>query len=222
MSDVAITVTGSFQASYAPERATVHLVVTIEGRDKGPVQARASQVAAQVTDSIRPLADPGRGPVTWWSSDQLRTGAHRPFNKDGKQLPLVHRAVIPFHVKFSDFAVLGEWLADVAEREGISIERIEWALTERRRLRARDEARSAAVKDAVAKASAYAAALGMGSVQPVAIADPGMLGDHVNATSAGQPQAYARAGATPGAAVNLVPQDIDVVVEVDARFVASS
>lgn len=225
MSDVVITVRGSFQSSQSPERATVHLSVQLEGREKAAVHTETRQVAAHVTASIEPLVDHEHGPVTWWASDQLRTDAYRPFNKDGKQLPLVYRAAIPFRVKFSDFGTLGEWLTDVSERDGVSVDRIEWALTEKRRLELRDEARAAAVKDATRKAGAYAMALGLGPVRPVAVADPGMLGDNIDAGGSGVMYQSSRAMAAAGAAgprLEFVPQDVDIVAEVDARFVAEA
>ncbi|HET8583888.1 MAG TPA: SIMPL domain-containing protein [Jatrophihabitans sp.] len=223
MSEVVITVRGSYQSSQPPERATVHLSVQLEGREKAAVHTETRQVAAHVTGSIEPLFDREHGPVTWWASDQLRTDAYRPFNKDGKQLPPVYRAAIPFRVKFSDFGALGEWLTDISERDGVSVERIEWALTEKRRLALRDEARAAAVEDATRKAGAYATALGLGPVRPIALADPGMLGDNIDATRSGVMYQASRAAALAGGpAIEFVPQDVDIVAEVDARFVAEA
>lgn len=223
MSEVVITVRGSFQTSQSPERATVHLLVQLEGPDKSAVFARAMDTAGQVTATIEPLADRDLGPVTWWASDQLRTDAYRPFNKDGKQLPLVYRAAIPFRVKFSDFTALGSWLTDVSQRPGVSVQQIEWALTEKRRVQLQDQARTAAVQDAAAKAAAYAASLALSSVRPVAIADPGMLGDNIDARGDMGVMPVAARGLPAGAAdPNFVPQDVDIVAAVDARFVAGS
>ena len=48
--------------------------------------------------------------MTWWSSDQLPTWAQRPWNTEGKQLPLVHHAQVDVQAKFADFAALSRWI----------------------------------------------------------------------------------------------------------------
>jgi uncharacterized protein YggE len=84
------------------------------------------------------------------------------------------------------------------------------------------EVRNGAVQDAVTRAQQYADALGLGVIRPVAVADAGMLAGTSSSTGGpGGPQLRAMAG-IGGAApeVELMPQDIEVSVQVDARFVA--
>lgn len=92
MADVQITVRGTAESTHAPERATVHLGVSIEGatRDSvfGGVSSSASSIAAQIT----PLVDEQAGPVTWWTSDQIRTWTHRPWNESGRRTQLTELA----------------------------------------------------------------------------------------------------------------------------------
>ncbi|HRN29798.1 MAG TPA: SIMPL domain-containing protein, partial [Terrimesophilobacter sp.] len=90
-----------------------------------------------------------------------------------------------------------------------------------------DEARTVAVGNAVAKATSYANAVGLSTVRAVAIADPGMLGDQVGASGGGiefaasAPRMMKAMDAGGGPELNLKPQQIEVAVIVDARFVAS-
>ena len=181
-----------------------------------------ADTAAAIRTSIEPLHDPGSGPVTWWSSEQVRTWAHRPWNKDGKQLPLVHSAVVEFDVKFSDFSAMSTWVRTAVDHAGATLSRIEWALTTAHRDALTVDVRSRAVADATTKAQAYAAAIGLTTVRALAVADAGMLGEGLHPI-APQGLAYARAGSADagGADLQFAPQDIAVTAEIDARFLAN-
>ncbi|MGB3485898.1 MAG: SIMPL domain-containing protein [Mycobacterium sp.] len=214
-----ITVRGSFSEFQQPERATVHAAVDFEGPDMQPVYDTVALGLEAVTASITPMVD---GPVTWWSAGQLRTSSHRPWNQDGKQLPLVHRAGVEVEVKFRDFAALSHWVGQhVVGTPGFRVSRVEWALTEVRRDQLRAQACTRAVQDAVERAQQYADALGLGAVQPVAIADAGMLDAQLRPDT-NEGQAFVRAASAGHGAgiVELVPEDIEVTAAVDARFVA--
>jgi uncharacterized protein len=212
-----ITVRGSFAAFERPERGTVHATIAYEGPAMEPVYGRVARDLDAVKASIAPL-DKDNGPVTWWSADQLRTWSNRPWNKDGKQLPLVHHAGVDFEVKFRDFSAVSRWVGEhVANTEGFRVTRVEWALTEKRREALQQDVRARAVRDAVTRAQEYADALGLGQIRPVAIADAGMLGAR---PESGPSPAFMRAAAVGGAPdVELVPEHIEVSAEVDARFV---
>jgi uncharacterized protein len=215
-----ITVRGSFAAFEQPERGTVHATIAYEGPAMEPVYGRVARDLDAVKASIAPL-DKDNGPVTWWSADQLRTWSNRPWNKDGKQLPLVHHASVDFEVKFRDFSALSRWVGEhVANTEGFRVTRVEWALTEKRREALQQDVRARAVRDAVTRAQEYADALGLGQIRPVAIADAGMLGAR---PESGPSPAFMRAAAVGGAPdVELVPEHIEVSAEVDARFVVGT
>lgn len=216
-----ITVRGSFSAFERPERGTVHATIAYEGPVMEPVYGRVARDLDAVKASIAPMDDKDNGAVTWWSADQLRTWSNRPWHKDGKQLPLIHHASVGLEVKFRDFSALSRWVGEhVANTEGFRVAHVEWALTAKRREALEKEVRTRAVRDAVTRAQAYADALGLGQVRPVAIADAGMLGTR---TESGPSTAYMRAAAVGGAPdVELVPEQIEVSAEVDARFVVGT
>jgi uncharacterized protein len=218
---IEIRVRGSFATFERPERGTVHATIAYEGPVMEPVYERVARDLDAVKASIAPLDDKDNGAVTWWSADQLRTWSNRPWNKDGKQLPLVHHASVRLEVKFRDFSALSRWVGEhVANTEGFRVAHVEWALTTNRRDAVEKEVRTRAARDAVTRAQAYADALGLGQVRPVAIADSGMLDAR---PQSGPPAAYLRAAAVGGAPdVELVPEHIEVSAEVDARFVAGT
>ena len=217
-----ITVRGSFSAFRSPERATVHATISYEGPAMEPVYERVARDLEAVKATIAPLADPD-GAVTSWSAEQLRTWSNRPWNKDGRQLPLVHHVSVGVTVEFGDFTALSAWVGGhVASTEGFRVTNVEWTLTRAHREDLVLEVRNGAVQDAVTRAQQYADALGLGVIRPVAVADAGMLAGTSSSTGGpGGPQLRAMAG-IGGAApeVELMPQDIEVSVQVDARFVA--
>lgn len=217
-----ITVQGSFTAWYPAERATVRLAVAFDGPRRPEVLDAATRNLQTVISSIKELHHPDDGPVTWFSSDRIRIWAQRPWNKEGKQLAPVHHAAINVTVKFKDFDALAEWIARVAEVEGVQVNGIDWTLTQARRTALTTEVRSRAVKDAADKARVFAQAIGLGHVSAVAIADPGMLG--VRGDGDAPAPAMMRAAAAHGgggATLDFTPEDIQVSASVDARFEAS-
>ena len=224
MSDVEITVRGSHRRLHPAERGTVHARVALEGAEPATVYDAVVRSVGQVHASINTIHDPARGPVTWWSAQDVRTWAQRPWNKDGVQLPRVHHARTDLEVKFRDFGRLSKWLREMSKVTGFVVDRVAWSLTEVRRAELGQAARAGAVADAREKATAYAAALGLGDVWPLEIADAGMLyGDR--RAEGDESVSFARAAAFGGAAeadLALVPEDVEIRATVDARFTALS
>ena len=214
-----ISVTGTAEARHPSERGTVRVVVAIEGGDRRTVTDAAARRHAEVTAGVRALHDAEVGPVTWWSSDQVRVSAERPWNADGKQLPLVYRSASGLSVEFDDFTRLSEWVTDVVQVEGVGVAGIVWALTDQQRDQLTERIQDEAVRDAVAKAQRYAGSLGLGDVSPVAISDPGLLD---GAVPLAEPVVHAArmmsAGGSPS--VELVPEEIVLSATVHARFSA--
>lgn len=222
MADVEITVRGSHHAEAPPERARVRLRVVRDGPDAEQVVAAVARIAEQVRDATTAIHDADAGPVVAWSSDRVQVWSDRPWNQDGVQLPLVHHAQIGFDAEFADFAALGRWLSDTAALDGVTVDGIEWALTDEHRDAMLADVRAGAVADARAKAEVYAAAIGLTRLTVLALADAGMLGEGIHPVGGHEPMPVARMKALSAAApeVELEPRPITVTAEVDARFVA--
>ncbi len=218
-----ITVRGSYSAFEPPQRVTVQARLAFEGPKMQPVYDRVVKDLEAVQSSVAPLHDPERGPVTWWSTQHVRTWSQRPWNQDGKQLPLVHHASVGIQVKFRDFAELARWVGrHVEHTAGFGLDGVDWALTEQRKHELSRQVRARAVQDAASRAQEYADALGLGPVRPVALADAGMLGDGLHPTGPAAEMAFMRAGksADSDAVLALSPDDIEVSAVIDGRFVA--
>lgn len=219
MSEVTITVRGEHELHVAPERATVHLSVGIEGPERTAVVDGTLSLASPVRDGIVSRKD--AGVVADWSSRRLGVRADRPWNSEGRQLAPVYRATVDFTATFSDISEMSVWISEIAGWDGVTVGHVDWHLTPDTEAAVEREVATQAVGVAVARATAYAQALGLQQVEPVEIADRGLIS---TGNEAAHPQAVMRAAAfadvsTP--TMEFEPEDITVSATVEARFRAS-
>lgn len=224
MSDVVITVRGEHEARIAPEQATVHLTLRAEGPERGAVVERISALSEPVRDDL--ISRKSAGNVAEWTSRRVSIWSERPWNNEGKRLAPVHYATVEFSATFTDFAALSWWVGDVAEREEVQLSHIDWRLTPETRTATERDVASAAVGVAVARATAYAEAIGLASVVPLEIADLGLLTradapESAPAETMRLAKAFASdAVGSAGGGVQLQPEEIVVSAAVEARFAA--
>lgn len=221
MSDVTITVRGENEVRVAPERATIQAVVRAEGPDRAAVVETALRLAEPLRSSITARVDAET--IAEWSSKRLSVRAERPWNNEGKRLAPVYYASVDFTATFLDASELSVWVSDVSPWEGVEIGWVNWHLTPETRARVEREVAASAVGVAVARATAYAEALGLQSITPSEIADVGLI-------SSGQPSptgpmmmkargaAFASADSAP--VMQYEPEDITISATVEARFSA--
>lgn len=221
MSETIITVQGSHEERRAAERGTVRLLVTHDGDSRHETLAFVTERHAELAAGLREIHDAQHGPVLRWSSDQLRVWGDRPWSQTGEQLPIVHHAQIGLEAEFADPMVLSDWVGTVSLRDGVVVDGVTWALSDDTRRRLIEEVSQRAVEEAVAKARRYAAGLGLAALRPVALSDPGMLGDAGAPPQAAPFAARMVAADTGGTSLALKPDQIRVTVQVDARFAAS-
>lgn len=211
-----ITVRGSAEQRHRPERATVSLVLALEGSDKQQVFADAVEVQEPLIAQLKELGE--LRAVTAWSSDQVRVFSHRPWIGDEMHDEMVHAAKVHVRAEFADFERLSGFLDHWSAVEGVEIDDIAWDISDENRRLREAEVRRSAVENAVVKAQGYADAVLRGKVVAVHIADRGMLSD----SGDGPPPAlyaaaaFGRGDARPG--LDLTPDQIIIRIEVDARF----
>ncbi|WP_137845140.1 SIMPL domain-containing protein [Microbacterium sp. 2FI] len=225
MSEVVITVRGEHEERITPERAVAHLTIRAEGPERGAVVERMAALSEPVRDDL--AARKSAGGLIEWTSQRVSVWSERPWNNEGKRLAPVHYASVDFSVTFADFAALSWWAGDVAERDGVQFGWIDWQLTPETRSATERAIAAGAVGVAVARATAYAGAIGLSSVTPLEIADLGLLTRGEAHESAAAPRmlmakaSFDTDGADGGGpAVQLQPEDIVISAAVEARFVA--
>lgn len=221
MAETIITVQGEYELKHPAERGTVRLSVSFDGPDREEVIAHATERQSSLVGELRELHDPKSGPVTSWASDSLRVWGDRPWSQTGEQLPVVHHAEVDLEATFSDLAALSDWVGTISLLSGVTVQGVTWSLTDARRQTLVQEARRRAVENAVAKATVYATSLGLSTVRPVALSDPGMLGDGSAPVQPPQPMFARAVSDTSNASLTLKPEEIVIQVQVHARFAAS-
>lgn len=222
MSETVITVQGSARSEHAPEQAVLRFTITADGPERAPVVAA---VTATLKDVSRAIAarHADDGPVSRWSADRVSVSSHRPWTNDGPPAALVHQASTSGRATISRIDTLPELVDALAVYDLVAIDSLEWSLTDARLELELREVRARAVADARAKAEVLAESVGLGTLTPVALADPGML-DGSGGGVVPMPRverAMAMAAATHGGTgFSLRPEPIVVEAAVDARFSA--
>lgn len=222
--ETVITVQGAAWSDLEPEQCILRFTIATDGPERAPVLERATAALDAVSATIAAMHDPDAGPVTRWSADRVQVSTQRPWTNDGTRLPLVHHASVSGLAVVSDVQAVADLVDALGAHETASIDSLGWSLTDARLDLERSEVRTRAVADALAKAEVLAAAIGLGSVTAVALADPGMLdgggsggGPSPRMEKAMMMAMDARSG---GGGLSLRPELIRVEAAVDARFTA--
>ncbi len=220
MSEVTVTVRGEHEVRVVPERATVRVSVRSEGAERAVVVDAAMRLADPVRASITERH--GSGSVVDWSSTRMTVRSERPWNSEGKQLAPVHHAAIELTATFAEASALSDWVSEVSSWDGVEIGWVDWHLTPHTLERLEREVAARAVAAAVARAGAYATALGLDEVEPVEIADVGLL-----TPSPQTPELFAKGRSAAlasadlgGSGMEFEPDEIVVSATVEARFLA--
>lgn len=213
---VQITVRGSAEGRYPPERALLRLEVSVEGSDRQDVRDRAAALQEPLRSQLGDLVD--LDAVRSWSTDQVRVFSRHPWVDDRRSDEVVHTAQVQVLAEFVDFERLSGFVDHWSGHAGVEVQGLEWDLGLKSRRAYEAEVRKAAVDDAVTKAQSFADAVRRGRVTALELSDPGML-DRGGAPGGPEPRLDAlAAGDQERATLEVVPADIVIRVEVDARF----
>ena len=215
-----IAVRGNAEERIDPELGAVSLSVGVSGPEREGALARTNEAHERLLAEVRELE--ASGALDTWSAGQLRVWSHRPWNNEGKQLPVVHQTSADVEVVFTDLERLGEWVSAVSLGESVALGGIDWRLTGATRKRTEEAAQRAAVADAVAKAAIYASALGLTNPSPVELADTGLLNVQPVPQGGGERMFAMRAVAdtSGGGGAQFTPAKLVIAASVDARFSA--
>ncbi|MFD4367759.1 SIMPL domain-containing protein [Rhodococcus sp. NPDC058521] len=214
-----ITVSGEGEETYPPERCTISITVSVESESAEESGDTASATVRELTQLVTEQFDSENGPINWWSLDQVRHSRHRPYNRDGIQLPYVYRATAELDVKFNLFDAIEKFVKDASVLEGVQIGHFDWALTKKSYRDRITHVRELAVRDAQSKAETYARTVGRNRIDPVEIADPGLLGTRTRSELAPM-SARGFVGSAPDDGIELKPEHITLSAQVHAKFEA--
>lgn len=215
---VLIAVHGSASRSLPAERATAHLNIELEGDDRAEVVERTRALRAGLIETAEAFL--ASGAATRVGGSQLWARSERRYEGREEQHRTVELASARIDVRFRDLEALAGWLLEAGSTAGVTVERVEWTLAAATRSAVERELRLAAVRDAVARAEAYGAAIGATSVELRSVWEAGLrpaLGGAAGGSLKWAAQASARSDG-PGFA--LRPEDVELAVELSADFEA--
>lgn len=209
---VLIAVHGSATRFLPAERGTVHLSLEFEGADRAAAVDRVTTLHERFRGEAQGFVEGGA--ATRWTSDRVWVRAEDRSEGRDERRTRVHVATAKVQVRFRDFTALSAWLVEAGSVEGVGIERIEWALTRDHEAEAVRALRVEAVQDAIARAEAYASAIGGSGVELRTMWEEGLR--PAGGTSEGRWTAQAMGRRTP--AIELRPDDIELTARVTADF----
>lgn len=230
MAPLSVTVTGSSSISRQAERGVLTVSAKAEGPEKELVSQEvtsASNELHQMFTALSPKTEVGAAtadaPVTVFSSTMLRTGYFDQNDRKSETKTRVHTATSSYSVIFRNFAKLGEVVGKLMTHPHVSIDRVEWKLTDVTIKSLHSESRTLAMQNAIEKAEDYARVVER-KVVPREIDDSG----HGNQVMAMQQQAQqmARSATSYGSglgsghdgSVDMTPQDIRYTGHVTVKF----
>lgn len=221
-----ITVQGEAQAAFPPERATVHIMLGFEGPSKEQALAQTTELVGRFSAAVMELRSGEQAPVTWSAVDAIGTRSWRPYSQSGQVMPLRYAASCRTKTKFRDFVALSRFIDQWGGRDGVTVNFVEWALTEQARIREEERVLVRAVEAARLRAQTMATAAGAGTVRFLQLADPGLLTEGRPEVADMALTARAMAPGSPfgggGEGINLQPEDVELFAQVQARFSANS
>ncbi|MFW0791304.1 SIMPL domain-containing protein [Gordonia sp. CPCC 205333] len=210
-------VRGTASQIYSAECVSVPLTAEFEELKSVAAHEKAVALQSRLISAVRELETAGS--VRNWSSDRVRSRSYRPTDHDGRLQPPIYRTSISVSVEFTDFDALAPFMDAWGARDGVQIGELHWAVLRENRDAYEADVRSQAVRNAIAKAQAYADAVDAGAVRALALGDPGMLSTGVSSNG---PVVRAAMFAAPagGHALEIQSDGVEISVSVDARFVA--
>lgn len=222
MSETVITVQGSARSEVPPEQAVLRFTIAADGPERTPAVAAVTAALTEVSSLIS-ARHAGHGPVSQWSADRVSVTSHRPWTNDGTPAALVHQASASGRATISSIDAVPELVDALAAHDLVAIDSLEWSLTDARLAREQRDVRARAVADARAKAEVLAESVGLGSLTPLALADPGMLDGSSGGAMPLPRMEHAKTMASMplgDAGFALRTDTIIIEVAVDARFSA--
>lgn len=218
MRGMEITVRSEATGRRQPELSTLWATASAEGTDRAAARQQVTAVMQELVDSLDELGASRPDAVRSRVVAPLATRTWQPWGDDGKRLDPRHEVTGRVRVQLADLEALADLTTAWSARDEVALQSPTWSLTDDSQRALHAEVTRDAVRQARERAEVMAEASGFSMVEPLQVADTGLLGGGDD-QRVGQVQAFSAAGA--GAAddgYDLTPQDVEVRVTVEARF----
>jgi uncharacterized protein YggE len=216
---VQIAVHGSASRFLPAERGTLEVAIALEHDDRVIAVQQVAGLHERFVADAKSFVH--AGVATWWGSDQVRARSERRYLKDSEAYRTVQVASAEVRVMFRDFQALSDWFEHAGAVPGVTIDGVDWTLTEQRRDQVQRDVRVQAVADAVQRAEAYAGAIGGTGVTLTALWEPGLRPNAGGGDDGAMYLTRSMAVAGGHSTVELRPDDIEISAAVTADFVVN-
>lgn len=163
-----IHATGTHDAHYRAERATVTAAVSVASNDRGRSIADATALHNWIAQRAQQLRD--AGDATWHAADAPSTWARKSYAEGTRQQVVIeHVTSSRVRIKLSNLDHVGPLVEELSVAGAETS--VHWSLTEASRRLCERQARRAAVSTAREIAEDYAEALGEQIIRVVSISD---------------------------------------------------
>ncbi|CAI7613070.1 unnamed protein product [Penicillium pancosmium] len=163
MAPLSVTVTGSSTITREAERGILRVSAKAEGPEKEPVSQAVTSASSELHrmfTELSPKTEVGAAtadaPITVFSSTMLRTWHFDLKESKSEKKTRVHNASSSYSVTFRNFAKLGEVIGQLMMHPHVSIDKVEWKLTDITIKSLHSESRKLAMQNAIEKANDYA------------------------------------------------------------------
>lgn len=158
-------------------------------------------------------------PITHWTMKSLSTGTYQPTDDTGFRLSRRYTAHTSFEVKFQHFTNLGSFASSMSTMDFVTVNDIQWRLTDATRASLGTKSRKDAIKNAVAKARDYADALGKSHVIATEVED-GYASSSYGASGGVRLMSAAQQRGSVGEELSFEPEDVTLNCQVTVKFTA--
>lgn len=218
-----ITVRAAAQGRRVPEIAVLTVRASSESHDQQQASSAAHQLMRTLSEQLRAIQAERPEIVDRLVITSVGTRSWRPWNNEGKQLPLRHESAGRVQVALTDFELIAQLTQQWSSIEGLNLDAPQWELGDDSQRELEATVTIDAVKLCRQRATVMATASGFTTVTPLQVADTGLLERPRAGADFAAPMAMAARGSAGGQdeGYDLSPRDIEVRVQVEARFRAS-
>jgi uncharacterized protein YggE len=226
MPPTSINIQGRAKLHKLAERAKLGISVS----SSEYTQTEASKNVIEAINAIQTLLDQSLCPrlengdisaeatVSFYSIGSLTTSNDDEYdddhNKTGKRL---YSATCSLDIRFRNFKGLGEAVVKWASEPYVSLQGIEWLLTEQSQTTLEEQAKLEALRHAIKRAQGYADVIGRRSVTPVKIEDTQYMFGEARIMQATRKMASS-ASFGIGVGLDFEPQQVEVNATLDVEF----
>lgn len=225
MAPTVIHVQGKAKLYRVAERAKLDVQVSSSEYEQSAASANVVTTVSSLQnqlDQLCPRLDSGEisseAPVSFYSIGSLTTSNDDEYDDDhSKTGKRIYTATSSVDIRFRDFTKLGELVVSFSTMPFVSLQAIEWKLTEEKQADLEEEAKLEALRHAFKRANGYADVIGRRNVTPVKIDDTQYMYSEGRVMQTAR-KISSNASFGIGVGLDFEPQQVEVNATLEVEF----